>query len=59
MGFRKLERRVECLENVLIELALHKDRCKYVYQSDLKEVLLKRRLLKERSFLAKVGVNGK
>ena len=53
--FDRLEKKVEKLENILIELALYKNRCKYIYQADLKKALLNKRLLKEKTRLVKTG----
>jgi len=53
---RHLERRVERLENILIELALYKNRCKYIYLVDLKRVMLKKKLIKEKIRIVKSEV---
>ena len=53
--FDRLEKKVEKLENILIEIALQKDRCKYIYQADLKKALLNKRLLKEKTRFVKTG----
>ena len=55
-SIRHLERRIERLENILIELALYKNRCKYIYLVDLKRVMLKKRLIKEKIRIVKNGV---
>ena len=49
-----LKMRVEKLENVLIELALHPNRCKYIYVNDLKKALLNKRIVKEKKTIAKL-----
>lgn len=50
---RHLEKRVERLENILIELGLHKNRCKYIYVEDIKQAMLRRRLIKEKTTIVK------
>lgn len=54
--FSNLETRVEKLENVLIEIALQKNRCKYIYQTDLKEAMLRRRIIKEKRVFTKIYI---
>lgn len=44
----KLEQRIERLEKVLFDIALHKNRCKYIYQIDLKEALIRRKIYNEK-----------
>lgn len=53
--FSSLEKRVEKLENILIELALHPNRCKYIYAADLKKALLNKRLVKEKITFSKLS----
>jgi len=53
--FSSLEKRVERLENILIELALHPNRCKYIYAADLKTILLNKRLVKEKKTIVKLS----
>lgn len=52
--FTSLEKRVERLENILIELALYPKRCKYIYSSELKNLLINKRLVKEKKTWTKV-----
>ena len=52
---RYLERRIQRLENTLIELALYK-RCKYIYSSELKKELLRNRILKEKNTIIKADI---
>ena len=51
---KHLERRIERLENVLIELVLHKNRCKYIYLTDLKQAMINRKLIKEKTRFVKI-----
>ena len=50
-----MKMRVERLENILIEVALHKNRCKYICVSDLKKVLLNKRLVREKKCFVKLS----
>ncbi len=53
--FHSLEKRVERLENILIELALYPNRCKYIYVVDLKKALVNKRLVKEKTTFSKLS----
>ena len=53
--FTSLEKRVERLENILIELAFYPNRCKYIYISELKKLLLNKRLVKEKKTIVKLS----
>ena len=41
------EERIQRIEDILIELALYKGKCSYIYLSDLQEILNKHGLIKE------------
>ena len=44
---KNLIKRIERMENILIDLAYFKGKCKYVYLSDLRKVLKKEGLILE------------
>lgn len=43
----RLEKRIERIENILIDLAYFKGRCAYIYLSDLQNALKKNGLIQE------------
>ena len=47
-----LSKRIKKLELILLDLASRKDRCKYIYQSDLIEVLAKRKVFSKQRIQA-------
>lgn len=48
MKEKKLEKRIGRLEKLLRDLVLRNDRCKYIYQVDLRAALIKRKIYNEK-----------
>ena len=42
-----VKKRIERIENILIDLAFYKGKCNYIYLSDLQNALKKHKLIKE------------
>ena len=50
--------RIDRLEKVLFDIALHKNRCKYIYQNDLQKALIRRKVYDEK-LIKKTAMNTK